>query len=414
MRCGIGTPGMRDAELPSLQWIAAALRKTTETLVRELDAPTAAAPSWDDNEWRVARACAAIHGISPLLAGRLVWQGPSQWHQFVAEQFEHTRRRHRRIASLLASIDRAACDRGLSVAGLKGAALHHLGLYREGERPMSDVDLLVRPEDCASATALIEELGYEFDCRTEKHLIFSPRTGAASAAIGEHADNPIKIELHTSIFEQLPLARCDVSELMLPSCERSGLSFYRTRGALMVHLLVHAAGMITSHGMRALQLHDIALVAKSMTDADWATLLELDTSRRLWWAFPPLALTARYFQRAVPDFVLRRTAAACAPQLLRVCRRNTLTDMSASDPHIRAFVGIEWSRSIGEALRFIWIRLRPSRQTIALRGQYGKYHSLGADMAWMKSSRPRRVMRWLAGNAARVETMASVRAAFVD
>ncbi len=51
---------------------------------RELAQPGEAAPDWSDFEWQLARAVAAMHGVSPLLATQLKWQGPPRWQPFLA------------------------------------------------------------------------------------------------------------------------------------------------------------------------------------------------------------------------------------------------------------------------------------------------------------------------------------------
>src|SRR5580693_1385037 len=117
MRSGIGVDrvhaehsGVADwaAERPSgrsLKALQLALQKTTEVLASELCNPTAAAPAWSEAEWAVARAVAAIHGVSPLLADTLRWQGPVAWARFLAEQKAHTAQRFQRIEQLLQHMD---------------------------------------------------------------------------------------------------------------------------------------------------------------------------------------------------------------------------------------------------------------------------------------------------------------------
>jgi hypothetical protein len=405
---------MPEPRLPPMRWIAATLRETTETLARQLHMPDVAAPAWDRSEWRVARAVAAIHGISPLLATGLPWRGPEAWHEFLEMQRDHTRRRHERVLGLLARLDEAARKRGVSMVALKGAALHDLGIYQPGERPMSDIDLLVRPCDGQAAGTLIESLDYEFCFEIWKHAVFTPRAGEAAACIGEHADNPIKIELHTAIAEQLPFARCEISELILPQEQSKGVSFYRSRGALMAHLLIHAAGTMALNGMRALHLHDIARLARTLDGQDWDCIIALGQSGRLWWALPPIALTQRYFPGVIPDLVIEHAIHACAWPLRSVCARRELTDVSLSNPRIHAFPGFEWSRTPRELLHYVSSRVRPRRELLEMRKQYGKYQSLGTDAPWVRSSQLVRMARWACGSTARVDTMASVRAALTD
>ena len=68
---------MRDAlpDVPALSVLQRALRKTTETLAREVARPGPAVPDWSGFEWHIARAVVAIHGVSPLFAGALRWHG---------------------------------------------------------------------------------------------------------------------------------------------------------------------------------------------------------------------------------------------------------------------------------------------------------------------------------------------------
>ena len=70
--------------IPSIAKLAAALRKTTEVLARELAVPSTGLPDWTDFEWHIARAVAAMHGVSALLRNRLRWEGPEAWQSVSA------------------------------------------------------------------------------------------------------------------------------------------------------------------------------------------------------------------------------------------------------------------------------------------------------------------------------------------
>jgi len=85
--------------------------------------------------------------------------------------------------------------------------------------------------------------------------------------------------------------------------------------------------------------------------------------------------------------------------------------VSLSDPRIHSFPGLEWSRTPGAAVRYMHARLCPDDWTRGLRRNYGKYQSIGSDASWVRLSQSRRIVRWLMGERARVDTMANVRAA---
>src|SRR5579872_554151 len=182
--------------MPPIAVVQAALQRITESLATGLGAPSAEPPVWSELEWRLAPAVAAMHGISPLLAGVLRWQGPPHWASFLAEQRRHTLLRQRRIEELLATIDERSRSAGIAIVALKGTALQRAGVYAAGERPMADLDLLVRPADAQAAVAVLLALSYREAGTTWKHQGFEPSAAERRAVLGEHADNPIKIDLH--------------------------------------------------------------------------------------------------------------------------------------------------------------------------------------------------------------------------
>jgi Uncharacterised nucleotidyltransferase len=401
------------AALRSAAELNPALCKVTERLARELANPTKSAPDWTDYEWTVARAVAALHGISPLLSRKLIWQGPEPWTKFLNEQRSHTRSRHLRIQELLESIDRKTRAAGIAATALKGAALHQLGVYEAGDRPMADVDLLVRPADSLRTAVLLESLGFRQTGVTWKERVFTPVDDSASAELGEHAANNLKIELHERICERLPWHLTDVSEFVFPVHPQPGLNAYPSNGALMRHLLLHAAGAMAFQGLRILQLHDIALLAARMSDADWN---EITGARAqpggLWWAYPPLELMSRYYETSVPVTVLAALKHACAPLLRTVGARKTLIDVSYSYLWVKAFPGIEWSQSLTELLGYAASRVRPNAQHMKERTNVAANQTWAKRSDWTGMSQGRRILRWLSSRQTRPATMHAINAAF--
>ena len=168
--------------LPPYKTLAAALRKTTEVLAREVVRPSESAPDWNEIEWAIARSVAAMHGITVLLVNRLRWRGPRAWQAFLTQQREQSLLRETRLGDLLARIDSATRDAGIGCVALKGAAVRSLGLYAPGERPSGDIDLLVRKSDAAAVGAVLRRLDYALleDVRAPHEL------RAAQAADAEH------------------------------------------------------------------------------------------------------------------------------------------------------------------------------------------------------------------------------------
>jgi len=267
-----------DRDMPEPAALDRTLRKITEVLAKQLACPTQAAPDWSEFEWIMARAVAAMHGVSPLLSRALRWQGPAGWIEFLEQQRAHTAKRHARVVELLLRLDQRAREAGVAAVALKGVALHAFGVYQAGERPMADVDLLVRPADAHRAATMLESLGYAESFKTWKERVFTPVDAQEPALLGEHSNNGVKIELHEQICERLPLRITDVTELMFPTQAQPGLNAYPSRASLMIHLLLHAAGSMAFQSLRLLHLHDLARLSSQMTQEDWDAVLGLPSA----------------------------------------------------------------------------------------------------------------------------------------
>jgi Uncharacterised nucleotidyltransferase len=332
--------------------------------------------------------------------------------QFLEEQRTHVTQRHARIEKLLLQIDRSTQAADVGMMTLKGVALHALGHYTAGERPMADVDVLVHPRNVARAVRAIESLGYR-ECRTSfKERAFAPLQSRSAGALGEHSNNDITIELHERICERLPLRFTDVTAAVLPQRLQSGLNGYPSRAALMTHLLFHCAGAMATKTVRLVQLHDLALVGRVMTDADWEELLQWSCNgRRLWWALPPLLLTLRYYPLSIPPYALRALHADCPSILRRSAKRLILSDVSFSHLWVDAFPGIQWAQSIREMLSYAANRVRPDAELVAARAAIAVSQDWAAGSQWSTLSQARRIVRWLFSRQIRPPTMHVLRAA---
>ena len=391
-------------ELPPFRVIAAALRTTTEHLTRELRDPAPHAPSWSDFEWRVAMAAASVQGLSTLLANRLRWGGPTTWRRFLDEQRERSIDRQRVIDTSIQRIGGALNAAQLAAVGLKGTALRQLDLYQPGERPMGDVDLLVRGQDLGAIGTALRDIGYVLLYTSERHATYMPAAPAATVAFGEHPANALSIEVHQTIAERLPVHRVDITDRVLPALQRPGLAGYPDSGALMCHLLLHAAGNMRQHALRFIQLCDIARLAPLLERADWH-------ANAFWWAYPPLALTERSFPGSIPTDVLESAAAQCRGTLRRSARRWCVSDVSWSNLRAHAVPGIRWARSPLEALRFFLSRALPSRQAHAMLECAVEAQPHLKDVPWYTLSQTQRILRWAVSRPPRVQTLLSVRAA---
>jgi hypothetical protein len=402
--------------MPPLKRVQTALRQATERFAAELAAPADEPPDWSAFEWAMAKAAAVLHGVAPLLATTLRWRGPPQWCRFIFEQYQHTALRHQRIVALLERINESAQGVGVAAIALKGAALHALGYYSAGQRPMADIDLLVCGADVRSMTEILETLGYRETSATWKHRIFAPREKTCTAAIqtdgsfGENEHTAIKIELHTRVAERLPLAEVDVTELVLSDQAAPGLSPYPSNLALMSHLLLHAAGNAVTRSLRLIHLHDIALLAARLSADEWTELARGRVAGRpLWWALPPLELLQRYYG-GVPYQLLRASRNDCPRALQGSARRQLISDVSYASLREAAFPGLTWIDSFSEKFRYIRVRVRPDAdQRAMLEVIRSEPWTIGTG--WSRQTRRRRLLRWLWGPPPRPPSMYIVQAA---
>jgi len=199
----------------------------------------------------------------------------------------------------------------------------------------------------------------------------------------------------------------DITARIQPRRPCPGLNPYADDTGLLLHLLLHAAGNMRAHVLRLLQLEDLARLARRLPASAWDRLLGANGDPA-WWALPPLLLAQRYCSAPVPGEVITALSRSTPGALRRAARRYSLTEVSWSNLHISAFPGIEWSRSIGEALRYARHRIAPDRTAREELELAGVAQPMIATLPWYQLAHHRRSLRWLRGQAPRVQAMTSV------
>jgi len=96
------------------------------------------------------------------------------------------------LLNALGVVCAAASEAGLKLVLLKGAALLAKGVYGPGERGMTDLDLLIRPEDEKAFDAMLTGLG------------FKPMENSSQAyyKITAPAAPPVIVDLHTGLWHE--------------------------------------------------------------------------------------------------------------------------------------------------------------------------------------------------------------------
>jgi hypothetical protein len=279
---------------------------------------------------------------------------------------------------------------------------------------MGDIDLLVRPVDLPRVARALSSLGYIEAFVTHRHRVFQSPEKAGAAHPGEHPDNVLKIEVHESVGEPLPVRRVDITGTLAPADRRPGLLPYRDEVELLRHLLLHAAGNMRAHALRQVQLHDIALLTARLSVDAWAKLLATPESEGgCWWMYPPLRLALQYYPGCT-NAPLEEFARACPGVLRAAARRDTLTEVSWSNLRIHAFPGICWSRSPVDVLRYARQRVFPDRNAIAELGLAVEAQPSIGQLPWYRLGHGQRILRWVFSRPPRVHTMVSLRGALEE
>lgn len=403
--------------LPSRARLEGALRLATERFAEELASPGSHAPAWSEFQWTMARAAAVLHGVTPLLAS--AWQTADHWVRFATQQQQDTAIRQRRLRRVLALIDVQARHAGLPFMALKGATLHALGLYRIGQRPMADLDLLVSPHQATQMRQLLAALGFREVAAIWKHWMFeapSPGSGhVGNPPLGERADAPLKIELHDHIAERLPTTQIDITDKIWLAEPEPGLNAYPSSVALMLHLLLHAAGNMVDLALRLMHVHDIALLAARMEIADWESLIQQRMSGiPPWWALPPLEFVERYYPHRVPAQILIKLRALCPRSLRSRARRQTLADTSYCVLRVRAFPGLPWAITLTDKLDYVRKRIWLDRD-IRLGRAVSERQTWARGNSWVgRQSQVHRIVRWLLSSPIRPAPLYVIRTAISD
>ncbi|MCH7873267.1 MAG: nucleotidyltransferase family protein [Planctomycetes bacterium] len=202
--------------------------------------------------------------------------------------------RNIRMMRVLARVAKRFNEAGVPIMALKGAALN-LTLYtRADERPMTDLDLLIKPQDAQRAARLLEELG----CLRGESLVrddFFPRFHYEMDYTAD-AIFPVRIDLHVRPFRPLRYARLIPDAALWERADQAPIGDATVLIPSTEDMLVPLAVPSGVHGNpRRVWLDDIRRWAAARRgEIDWERLLQ---ATRVW----RLALPVRRALARVED-----------------------------------------------------------------------------------------------------------------
>ncbi len=222
-----------------------------------------------------------MQGVGPSLhqsissAARLASAIPAVLRDYLANQLVLNSLRIERIHTELAAILAKASRMGIEVMPLKGSLLTTQGQIDARLRPMADIDLLIRPNDRQAIGRLLEVCGYRQDAPTTfyvHHDCYSRPQDYVASREGEHPDNPIPIEVHTSL-RRILWGDYFIPDLSTNLWENAYLGVILGQPALIpdgeahyAYLVIHALVHLIAYQGRLTHWLDVAQLAPMIPD----------------------------------------------------------------------------------------------------------------------------------------------------
>jgi hypothetical protein len=339
----------------------------------------------------------SVQGLAPRLAelpGRVGL--PAELSAHLDGEAIRCAARGERISGVLSRLLAAFRRVGLRAVPLKGSALVLRGEVPAGLRPMGDVDLLLAsPRDVPRAADVVRrELGYRSLLDTPRHLVMAEGSERVPFPGGEHPGNPLRIELHRSFRLPVLGVALDATRELLAEAEEGPAGPLLSRGAILLHLLFHAAEDFAARGLRGVQAADFLVLARN-----WGPLVLPPLPRP---AAGPVLFAVDAVERLFPGSFQQESVEALA---------------TVVPPGLRAFAGRQsvlrhsrpvqgWTRTslslaggAGPRLRFVLRTLFPTLGEVKA-NVAPEAEGLSLAAAWGKVL-ARRVARGLAGFSSR-------------
>ncbi len=261
------------------------------------------------------------------------------------------------LERLLAAFERA----GVPVLPLKGAALHLTVYDRPDLRPMSDLDLLIKPESTERTFRLLRECGYRRGFELVRDDFF-PKYHYEVEFLGP-PPSCTRIDLHARPLRPLRLARtlpddalwqgafkarCGRAEALLPRPDR-----------MFIHLAAHAA----YHGCsRLLWLYDLKRLADHCGDTmDWSMVVRSAHDWRL--SLPVLRAVERaeaFLGPIVPPAVSQDLRDR--PSNWRDRMTLAQTPQDAASPAAHVLVNLLCTPGVRFKTGYLWAHLMPGNK----------------------------------------------------
>lgn len=354
--------------------------------------------SISDEQWERLTAGAERTGLAGLILERCADKGRSPPPKIA----DRLRRAATAVAASnlhfqqeLTGIVQAFNRAGVPVMVLKGAALNQTIYRRPDLRPMSDVDLLVRPEHVEDALAQLSAHGCRRGCDLIRSDFFPKYHYEVELFSG--GSRPVRLDLHARPFRPLRISRTMPDDALWKDARRVSIGMayaWVPRDELMfVHLAAHAA----FHGCsRLIWLYDL----KRQVDAvgagfDWKIVTD---ACRKWRLSHAVHQAIMHSQDALGPFIPSQVVATLAAHPTNWRDRLTLaqTPRDASSPAAHVLVDLLCTPGLVFSLGYLWAFAMPDRSHLAGLYPYRHFGWLLCAHAWRMVRGITRAVRGLA------------------
>jgi glycosyltransferase involved in cell wall biosynthesis len=254
---------LRDDQTGLLRWVLEACGGVPDVPLPDLDLLRLRGAGVATGLTAAVGALAARHGIE---------LAPS-WRDFVAEQTHTVATRRRRYVSVLPEVLALLSDAGVGAVPVKGAVVADAVWPVADARPMSDIDLIVRPADRERARTALVAGSVVFDERTageDTYLLWGD--GAAVDIDRESTAHSGKLEIHPGWRERIHDYEVDDGGWLLSVAEDGELAGAACRTlaphALATHALGHLSVSAIRAEVRAVNVVDVALLLSQLVASE--------------------------------------------------------------------------------------------------------------------------------------------------
>lgn len=268
---------------------------------------------------------AMVLGLAPQLYNRLTdWQikPPIRVRSKLFATHKAQAKRNEGIYEQLGEFLAQCEPQNITPIALKGVHLAACYYAEPALRPMSDIDLLFRPEALAMAEGALIQLGYSGDYKSAdmgagvtKHTSTFRRAPAGTPTTTTTTSNPylsaestVTIEPHNSLEESWYGLKVDITPGLRERAETANLLGHTCQVLcledLLLHLCLHFCFHLIQGSPSLVQLTDLLAVGQNQTIA-WDTFIErASTHKATSFALAGLTLAHKLLAVPVPAHVL--------------------------------------------------------------------------------------------------------------